>query len=264
MHVAAIQVDGFIEPLASWSSTDAVEVFAVHQLAIEGSNQQLIALGANGAGMVFEVSSGGLITQTYELGANFKSVLTDNEVVVTELEHGTVPGGGLVLYVGTERGLMTLESATGRDDATPTWRFFYDPNPSSIANKIDDIRALNLGASGNPAEVQALKLDGPSSQSPTVLWIGTPSGLHRLDLELNAMFFGGSYEHPGNDADELAKSNNIHAIYPGENEILIGSSAGLWVLAGNYAEVYGLQSNSKCRVKLPPLQRWSVMVKPTF
>ena len=85
---------------------------------------------------------------------------------------------------------MTLESATGRDDATPTWRFFYDPNPSSIANKIDDIRALNLGASGNPAEVQALKLDGPSSQSPTVLWIGTPSGLHRLDLELNAMFFG--------------------------------------------------------------------------
>ena len=71
VHVAAIQVDGFIEPLASWSSTDAVEVFAVHQLAIEGSNQQLIALGANGAGMVLEVSSGGLITQTYELGANF-------------------------------------------------------------------------------------------------------------------------------------------------------------------------------------------------
>ena len=89
VHVAAIQVDGFIEPLASWSSTDAVEVFAVHQLAIEGSNQQLIALGASGAGMVLEVSSGGLITQTYELGANFKSVLTDNEVVVTDLEHGT-------------------------------------------------------------------------------------------------------------------------------------------------------------------------------
>ena len=59
------------------------------------------------------------------------------------------------------------------------------------------------------------------------------------------MFFGEAYEHPGNDADELAKSNNIHAIYPGENEILIGSSAGLWVLAGNYAEVYGLQSNSE-------------------
>ncbi|MED5292078.1 MAG: hypothetical protein VX778_07590, partial [Candidatus Thermoplasmatota archaeon] len=245
VHVAAIQVDGFIEPLESWSSTDAVEVFAIQQLAIEGSNQQLIALGAHGDGMVLEVNAGGLITQVYELGANFKTTLTEDKVVVTELEHGTVPGGGLVLYVGTERGLMTLESATGRDDASPTWRFFFDPNPSNISNRIDDIRALNLGASGNPAEVQALKLDGPSSQNPTVLWIGTPSGLHRLNLEVNDMSFGGLFEHPGDDADELADTNNIHAIYPTGNEVLIGSSAGLWVLAGNYLDVYGLQSNSE-------------------
>ena len=67
-----------------------------------------------------------------------------------------------MLYIGTERGMMTLESATGRDDATPTWRFFFDANPVNIANKIDDLRTLNLGATGNPAEVQALVLDGPT------------------------------------------------------------------------------------------------------
>ena len=140
---------------------------------------------------------------------------------------------------------MTLESATGRDDATPTWRFFFDANPVNIANKIDDLRTLNLGATGNPAEVQALVLDGPNAQNPTALWIGTPSGLHRLKLELNDMSFGGLLEHPGGDADELAKSNNIHSIYPTGNEILVGSFDGLWVLAGNYLDVYGLQSNSE-------------------
>ena len=245
VHVAALQVDGFVEPLESWSSSDVVELFAIQQLAIEGSSQQLIALGANGDGMVLEVNQGGQITQTYDLGVNFKSALMDDSVVVTELEHGTVPGGGLVLYVGTERGMMTLETATGRDDATPSWRFFFDANPSNIPNKIDDLRTLNLGATGNPAEVQALKLDGPNEQNPTALWIGTPSGLHRLNLELNDMSFGGLLEHPGSNADELAKSNNIHSIFPTGDEILVGSSAGLWVLAGNYLDVYGLQSNSE-------------------
>ena len=166
IHVAALQVDGFVEPIESWSSTEAVEVFAIQQLAIEGSSQQLIALGSSGDGMVVEVNAGGQITQTYELGSNFKSSLMQDEVVVTELEHGNVPGGGLVLYIGTERGMMTLESATGRDDATPTWRFFFDANPVNIANKIDDLRTLNLGATGNPAEVQALVLDGPNAQNP--------------------------------------------------------------------------------------------------
>lgn len=245
IHVAALQVDGFVEPIESWSSTEAVEVFAIQQLAIEGSSQQLIALGSNGDGMVVEVSAGGQITQMYELGPNFKNALMQDEVVVTELEHGNVPGGGLVLYIGTERGMMTLESATGRDDASPTWRFFFDANPSNIPNRIDDLRTLNLGATGNPAEVQALALDGPNAQNPTVLWIGTPSGLHRLNLELNDMSFGGLLEHPGGNADELAKSNNVHSIYSTGNEILVGSSDGLWVLAGNYLDVYGLQSNSE-------------------
>ncbi|MCH2645092.1 MAG: hypothetical protein MKZ54_07375, partial [Candidatus Poseidoniaceae archaeon] len=245
VHIAALQVDGFVEPIESWSSSESIEVFAIHQLAIEGSSQHLFALGADGEGMVLEVSAGGQLTQTFDLGVNFKSALAEDGVVVTELEHGTVPGGGLVLYIGTERGMMTLESATGRDDATPSWRFFFDPNPSDIPNKIDDLRTLNLGASGNPAEVQALKLDGPNAQNPTVLWIGAPSGLHRLDLQLNDMSFGGLLEHPGNDADELAKSNNIHSIYPTGDEILIGSSAGLWVLAGNYVDYYGVQSNSE-------------------
>ena len=246
VHVAALQVDGFIEPLESWSSSESIELFALEQLAIEGSSQQIIALGANGDGLVLEVSTGGLITQTFELGVNFKSVLSGDQIVVTEIEHGNVPGGGLVLYVGTERGLMTLETATGRDDASPSWRFFFDANPSNISNKIDDLRTLNLGATGNPAEVQSLVLDGPNEQkNPTVLWIGTPSGLHKLNLELNDMSFGGLLEHPGNDADELARSNNIHSIYPTGNEILVGSSAGLWVLAGNYLDVYGLQSNSE-------------------
>ena len=253
MHVAAIQVDGFLEPIDSWSSSEAVSLFALTQLAIDGSSQQIIALGSNGDGAVFEVTTGGLISQTFELGLNLKATLSESEVTVTEVTHGSVPGGGLVLYVGTERGLMTLESATGRDDATPSWRFFFDPNPSLISNRIDELRTLNLGASGNPAEVQALYLDGPNEDNPTVLWIGTPSGLHRLNLEINDMTFGGLLEHPGGDADELSKSNNIHSILPTGDEIIVGSSAGLWVLAGNHLDVYGLQTQSQLPGELASL-----------
>ena len=174
-----LQLFKWMDSSNHWSHghlSESIELFALEQLAIEGSSQQIIALGANGDGLVLEVSTGGLITQTFELGVNFKSVLSGDQIVVTEIEHGNVPGGGLVLYVGTERGLMTLETATGRDDASPSWRFFFDANPSNISNKIDDLRTLNLGATGNPAEVQSLVLDGPNEQNnPTVLWIGTPS-----------------------------------------------------------------------------------------
>ena len=76
---------------------------------------------------------------------NLKATLSESQVTVTEITHGSVPGGGLVLYVGTERGLMTLESATGRDDATPSWRFFFDPNPSQISNRIDEYKDAFLG-----------------------------------------------------------------------------------------------------------------------
>ena len=213
--------------------------------------------------MIIEVNAGGQITQTYELGSNFKSSLMQDEVVVTELEHGNVPGGGLVLYIGTERGMMTLESATGRDDATPTWRFFFDANPSNIENRIDDLRTLNLGATGNPAEVQALVLDGPNAQNPTALWIGTPSGLHRLNLELNDMSFGDLLEHPGGNADELAKSNNIHSIYPTGNEILVGSSDGCGFSQGTIWTSMACNRIPKCPVRLHPLASWSVTEKPT-
>ena len=175
MHIAAIQVDRFLEPIDSWSSSEAIPFFALSQLAIDGSSQQIIALGSNGDGGVYEVTTGGLISQTFDLGINFKASLSESQVTVTEITHGTVPGGGLVLYVGTERGLMTLESATGRDEATPSWRFFFDPNPSLIPNRIDELRTLNLGASGNPAEVQALYLDGPNEQNPTCLLYTSPS-----------------------------------------------------------------------------------------
>ena len=55
-------------------------------------------------------------------------------------------------------------------------------NPVNIANKIDDLRTLNLGATGNPAEVQALVLDGPNAARILphfglgLIW------LHRLNL----------------------------------------------------------------------------------
>ena len=55
---------------------------------------------------------------------------------------------------------------------------------------------------------------------------GQNSELAVLNLQLNDMSFGGLLEHPGNDADELAKSNNIHSIFPTGDEILVVGSDG--------------------------------------
>ena len=50
-----------------------------------------------------------------------------------------------------------------------------------------------------------------------------------------------------------AKTNNIHSILPTGDEIIVGSSAGLWVLAGNHLDVYGLQTQSQLPGELASL-----------
>ena len=92
----------------------------------------------------------------------------------------------------------------------------------------------------NPAYVNALLGDGPNGGQEQVVWIGTPSGLHRYDLLSGFMTFGGEYEHQGVDGETVDFANDIHSIYSTGNELIVGSGWGMWSLNGGYAAVYGM------------------------
>ena len=147
----------------------------------------------------------------------------------------------MFLFIGTDRGLFVVDTATARDDTTGAWRFFYTPDDSPIPTDVDELRSLPLGSKRQPAEIRDLVLDGPSSSNAQALWFGTtPSGLHKLDLNDDFIEHNGLYVHHGIDGKLSKETNNIHAIHPTGDELLIGSQWGLWALAGDYAAVYGV------------------------
>ena len=71
-----------------------------------------------------------------------------------------------------------------------------------------------------------------------------PPGFYKLDLNDDFIEHSGLYVHPGIDGKLSKETNNVHAIHPTGDELLIGSEWGLWALAGDYTAVYGLQDQT--------------------
>ena len=151
-----------------------------------------------------------------------------------------VSGCPLSLYVGTDVGLFAVETASARDASIPNWKFYYSFEPTSIASNIDDLRAIGALGGGNPATVNSLVADGPEGGEMQVVWFGTPSGLHKIDLLSGLITHGGDYEHPGVDGETVPATNEIYSLASTGDEVIIGSGWGMWVLNGGYSAVYGM------------------------
>ena len=243
--VVPLLADGTIASLSSWSWSQSEEVLAL--AAIEGSdiNQQVVGLGQAGEGAVIEIDNLANLVAVHDLGAGLRSALAEANATVSSVEHGMAGGSTLALFVGTDRGLYIVETTSGRDDASGEWRFFFTQETTNIPAYVDELRSLPLGAVGNPAEVRDLVLDGPSPSNAQVLWFGTDSGLHKLNLNDDSIDHGGLLVHPGVDGKLSRQTNSIQSIYPTGDEVLIGSDWGLWAIAGDYAAVYGLQEQTR-------------------
>ncbi|MDE0857320.1 MAG: hypothetical protein OSA38_01985 [Candidatus Poseidoniaceae archaeon] len=241
MAVAPLQADGSFADLDEWSWSMGDGLNALAMLDIEGQNQQLLALGDSGAGVIVEITLTGAIAQSYPISTSLSSILSESNASVTSVAHGAAGGGDKMLYVGTDRGLVMAETATVRDDFTAEWRFHYTTESTPIPTSIDELRSLSLGMVENPAEVRTLVLDGPNPTNAQVLWFGTPSGLHRMDVLDNSITHSGLLEHPGLDGKFTRELNNIYSIFPTGDELLIGSQKSLWAISGDYTAVYGLQ-----------------------
>ena len=179
--IARIQSDGMLEDVSSWDWSFSGEINAIDELLINSPNNQIIGIGTNGQGNVFEISQFGLIEAIYDLNQEIQAQLIEAKATVTDIEHG-LQDGDLTLFIGTDKGLLISQSNSGRDSDSEEWRFFYSKEITNITNSVGDLRTLTAGNSDNPAEVRNLLLDGPAENNPQILWFGTPSGLHQMRL----------------------------------------------------------------------------------
>ena len=229
---------GSLSDISTWELfSPGVRMTAGTQLLETGSSVRVVAIGNGGEGGILTLD--GTPSFSTSLGDGIVNSMRDGNATATEVIHVDVAGGPLTLYVGTDVGLFRVETASAQDDATPNWLFYHHPEPSVIATNIVDLRAFGSQGNGNPAHVQALVADGPDGAAHQVVWIGTPSGLHRVDLVSGAIEHSGLLEHPGIDGSTISEANDIHSIQPTDNELLLGSGWGLWSLSGDHAAVYG-------------------------
>ena len=243
--VAPLLADGALASIGSWSWSLSEAVHAVAPLGGEDVNLHAIGLGHAGAGQIVEIDGSASIASTFDLGAGIIAGLSEANASVSSIEHGLAGGTMFHLFIGTDRGLFIVDTVSARDDAAGSWRFFYTPEDNPNPTDVDELRSLPLGSNDNPADIRAMVLDGPSPANAQALWFGTPSGLHKLDLNDDFIEHSGLYVHPGVDGKLSKETNNIRAIHPTGDEVLVGSEWGLWALAGDYTAVYGLQDQTR-------------------
>ena len=208
------------------------------QLVTDGGDDYVVALGFGGFGSVFQVNS--ISISKLDLGTGVINAMNSGNATATSIEHVDVASGPLTLFVGTDVGLFTVETASVRDESIPNWMFYFSPETTSISPDIDNLRVIGAQGGGNPATVNTLVADGPADGAMQVVWIGTPSGLHKMDLSSSLITYGGDLEHPGIDGKSVPSANDIYSIHSTGNELIVGSGWGMWSLNGGYTAVYGM------------------------
>ena len=254
LAIAPLQADGNIGPLTTWDWSLSDELYALSLLNLDGQNQHIIGLGQSGEGAVFEVTTSSQIAQQYDIATGLETALTLSNAMVTGIAHGAAGGGNNTLYVGTDRGLLFGETTTARGDFEAAWRFYYTPEVTPYPTAIDELRSLSLGLVANPAEVRTMALDGPTLANSQVLWFGTPSGVHMMNLVDTKISHSGLLEHPGIEGRYTRNYNNIHSLISTGDEILVGSEKGLWAISGDYSAVYGFQNQEDVFGEIVTLQ----------
>ena len=228
---------GVLDDILQWSYFPG-RYTAGAQLVTDGGDDYVIGLGYGGFGSVFQINE--FSVTELSLGTGISDAMNSGNATATSIAHADVATGGKTLFIGTDVGLFTVETATARDAAIPSWKFYYSPESTIILTDIDDLRPPGLDVVGNPATVNTLIADGPEGAPSQAVWFGTPSGLHKMDLASGLISHSGDYEHQGVDGVSVPTANHIHSIYSTGDQIIVGSGWGMWSLIGDFSAVYGM------------------------
>ena len=153
-------------------------------------------------------------------------------------------GRGPLLLIGTDGGLIAWNTTDGSDSVGTPWWVFNRVNAEEFVQKAD---LLNVSKS---AIVNILEPAGPKDSSGnfeliTGAWIGTAGGLHLIDTDklISMPVTAFNSERMWNHENWLSGSNDVHSIHIFENQVIVGSKDGTWVLEGGYQGVTGMSDN---------------------
>ncbi len=227
-----------LTPSTTWHRWDGPGIDVLGVLMDLGSEPRVIGFGPEGAVVMISVNDDGSFGTELELSEELHQALLDRNATVTSILHGNAAGTGGVLYLGTDRGLIVTPTPDALGATTPSWRFFNSPEPTLIPSDRLDLRDMIGGGDGNPAHVQVMRFDGPTLEAgepmvPTVLWFGTPSGLHRMDLATGSIDHSGDLAWGGTDAAGVDVVNDVTAITVTEEFVHVGSRWGTWSILGH-------------------------------
>ena len=120
-------VDGTLDDIMQWQYFPG-RYTAGAQLVAGGGDEYVVALGYGGFGSVFQINE---ITVTeYSLGTGISNAMAAGNATATSIVHVDVSSGPITLFIGTDVGLLTVETSTARDEATPNWRFYFSVEPT--------------------------------------------------------------------------------------------------------------------------------------
>ena len=245
----SLSLDNGLPVMDSITNSDIGQVNSIHKLQTGSGDLDLLLLGNGNQIWKTSVHASSIEGAPPSIMAidsiePLIEILNESSASATTAVHVEVPGRGPMLLLGTDSGLIRWDTVDGTTSVgVPYWIYTKE-------NAEDYVLFADLLNSSKSAVVNVMELAGPvatdgSLEEITGIWMGTPGGLHLIDIELfiglpeqafltDRMFNVERWEEGAND---------IHSILALENTIILGSRDGTWCLEGGSHGILGLEYN---------------------
>ena len=240
VEVWTLAADGFLNPATAINGVEIGYVTHLTRLQTGSGNLDLLAAGPDSTAWTMTIDGAGQVGDLRVAETLVEALQAENATLQTTAQ-ASVDGGTMKLYVGTDKGFFVANTADATGDFPALWIF----NETDAEDYVRQANPQNISHSAN---VRTLVVDGPrqpdgSLSSAQTIWVGTAGGVHHfslLDEADPAVAF--SRDRMQNDEFDLQGANDVHAILPLGEEVLIGSRYGTWVLDGDHAKSLGVDS----------------------
>ena len=239
IEIWALAADGFLNPNVPITVIDVAQINGLYQLSTGSSNLDLLAAGVSSQVWTMSIDGAGQVSNL-RVAETLVEALESENASIQALVHTSVNGGSQKMYIGTDHGFVVASTDDAVGDFPVMWIFNQTDSDQFVrqAEPPQDII--------DSANIRSIVLDGPrqpdgSISSVQTLWIGTGSGVHQfslLDEADPAIAF--SRDRMLNLDYDLDGANDVHAILPLGDEVIIGSRYGTWVLDGDHARSLGV------------------------
>ena len=241
IHTLRLDAAGLVDQNSLVSSLVG-PIHSIHRLNLGGSLMSVLAGGGVGQAWIIPIDvQGGIgsVEPVEELESLLASI---NGSSILSAAHASVTGSSQVLYVGTTHGMIAWNTSDLQGGVPPYWIF-----DNVTAEQF--VRPANPFNSSRSAIVNVLEIDGPRGPdglitSEQTLWIGTEGGLHHFDLIEGSTSPQTSFSRDRMENADLDQDggNDIRSIWISQDEVIVGSAGGSWVLEGDYSKAFGVDS----------------------